>query len=770
MKEKDLSPPYNKPAAGFGALTSSLKHILHERALTPAMAALLRMNKPGGFDCPGCAWPDPKNPSAFEFCENGVKAIAAETTTKRVTRDFFHQYTVNELLQKDGYWLEQQGRLTEPMLYNAGMDKYEPVTWEQAFYLIGHTLQNLSHPDEAVFYTSGRTSNEAAFLYQLFGRELGTNNFPDCSNMCHESSGVALSESIGTGKGTVSLEDFQEAEAIFIFGQNPGTNHPRMLIDLEKARKRGCEIVTFNPLKEKGLETFIHPQKVMPTLLQKGSAISSLYYQPIIGSDLAVIKGLIKVVLEAEAKHPGQLDTQFIATHTTGFEELKKDIGNTSWEDIAEQCGLTREEITAAGNIYLRSGKTIACWAMGLTQHKHAVATIQQLVNLMLLKGNIGRPGAGLCPVRGHSNVQGDRTMGIVENPKQEFLNALEQVFNFKPPSKPGYHTVGTIHAMQEGKIKVFVGMGGNFASATPDTRRTEDALRKCEMTVHISTKLNRSHLVTGKQALILPCLGRTEVDLQNNIPQKVTVEDSMSMVHASEGKNRPASKYLLSEPAIVACMAIASLPDTQTDWAGLIKHYDNIRNKIEAVFPAFKNFNARIKEPGGFPLRNSAREKEWLTQTGKARFITAPLIKFDLQKGQLRLMTIRSHDQYNTTIYGLDDRYRGIKGTRKVIFMNPDDITELGVKAQDWVDIVNVTSDGLRRIASAFKVTPYNIPKGCAAAYFPETNVLVPLDAVADKSHTPISKFIVVRLEKVNNPVLAPATQHVADVASPEA
>lgn len=712
------------------------------------------MNKPGGFDCPGCAWPDPKNPSMFEFCENGVKAIAAETTTKRITKDFFHQYSVTELLGKDGYWLEQQGRLAEPMRFNALTDKYEPLTWEQAFYLIGQTIQNLSHPDQAVFYTSGRTSNEAAFLYQLFGRELGANNFPDCSNMCHESSGVALGESIGTGKGTVSLEDFQEAEAIFIFGQNPGTNHPRMLIDLVKARKRGCEIVSFNPLKERGLESFTDPKKVISTLLNKGSAISSLYLQPVIGSDLAVLKGLIKVVLEAEEQHQGQLDRQFITAHTTGFEELKKDMQHTSWEDIVEQSGLTREEITTAGNIYLKSNKTIACWAMGLTQHKHAVVTIQQLVNLMLLKGNIGRPGAGLCPVRGHSNVQGDRTMGIVENPRQEFLDALERVFHFKPPQKPGYNTVGAIKAMREEKVKVFIGMGGNFASATPDTEYTEAALRKCELTVHVSTKLNRSHLVTGKQALILPCLGRTEVDLQNNIPQKVTVEDSMSMVHASEGKNQPASKYLLSEPAIVACIAIASLPNTKIDWADMVKHYDNIRDKIEAVFPDFKNFNARIKDPGGFHLRNSAREKEWHTQTGKARFMIAPLPKFDVQKGQLRLMTIRSHDQYNTTIYGLNDRYRGVKGGRKVIFMNQDDMAELKLNAQDSVDIVNIPSDGLRRIAKAFKVIPYNIPKGCTAAYFPETNVLVPLDAIADRSHTPTSKFIIVRIEKVNNPV----------------
>lgn len=752
MKPTDEKSPYDNPAAGFSALTSTLKHILHERAMRPGIAALLRMNKPGGFDCPGCAWPDPKNPSVFEFCENGAKAIAAETTTKRVTRDFFQEHTVSELLSKDGYWLEQQGRLTEPMRYNPLTDKYVPVSWEEAFYLIGQTIQNLAHPDEAVFYTSGRTSNEAAFLYQLFARELGTNNLPDCSNMCHESSGVALTESIGTGKGTVSLEDFQKADAIFIFGQNPGTNHPRMLTELEKARKRGCEIVSFNPLKEKGLESFTDPKKVFSTLLNKGNAISSLYLQPLIGGDLALLKGLMKVVLESEGQHPGQLDHAFINDHTTGFEELKKDITETSWESIEAQSGLTRDEITAAGNIYLGSNNTIACWAMGLTQHKYAVVTIQQVVNLMLLKGNVGRPGAGLCPVRGHSNVQGDRTMGIVENPAKEFLSSLEGVFHFKSPQKPGYNTVGAIKAMHDGKVKVFMGMGGNFAAATPDTEFTEAALRKCQLTVHVSTKLNRSHLVTGKGALILPCLGRTEIDLQNSLPQKVTVEDSMSMVHASEGKNAPASNYLLSEPAIVSCIAIASLPHTKTDWRDLVSDYDNIREKIEAVLPAFRNFNMRIREPGGFYLGNSAGERNWKTQTGRARFITASLPDFSLDKGQLRLMTIRSHDQYNTTIYGLNDRYRGVKGNRKVIFMNAGDLAKLGLQADDCVDIVSTETSGLRRVARGFKIVSYDIPKGCAAAYFPETNVLVPLDAVADKSHTPISKFIVVTLEKVND------------------
>lgn len=749
MKPRISKAPYTDPAAGFAALTSSLKHILHEKAVFPGVKALLRMNQPGGFDCPGCAWPDSTKPSLAEFCENGVKAVAAEATTKRVAADFFRQYTVSELLQKDGYWLEQQGRLSEPMHYQADTDKYVPISWEKAFYIIGQAIQQLDHPDEAVFYTSGRTSNEAAFLYQLFGREVGTNNFPDCSNMCHESSGVALGESIGIAKGTVSLEDFAEAEAIFIFGQNPGTNHPRMLIELEKARKRGCEIVSFNPLKEIGLQRFTHPQKVIPTLLNKGSDISSLYLQPLIGGDFALLKGLIKVVLKAQEQRPGQLDWAFIHTHTTGFEQLKQDIEQTSWKDITEQSGLSEAEITAAANIYLKSSKSIVCWAMGLTQHKHAVITIQQIVNLLLLKGNIGKPGAGVCPVRGHSNVQGDRTMGIVENPRKEFLEALERVFGFTPPQKPGYHTVEAIKAMQGGKVKVFIGMGGNFAAATPDTDYTEKAIGKCHLTVQISTKLNRSHLVTGKQALILPCLGRTETDLQKGVPQQVTVEDSMSMVHASEGKNQPASPLLLSEPAIVACMAIASSPDTCIDWADLVCNYDRIRNKIEQVFPAFKNFNDKIRQPGGFHLRNSAREKEWLTQTGKACFITAPLPRMDVPEGQFRLMTIRSHDQFNTTIYGLDDRYRGVKGERKVIFMNEMDMNLIDLKPHDRVDITSVYTDGKCRKVHDFKLIPYDIPQGCVAAYFPETNALVPIDAVADRSHTPLSKYIIVTLEK---------------------
>ncbi len=741
--------PYKGPAAGVKALTESYKHLSEQKALVTGVKALLRMNKPKGFDCPGCAWPDPKNHSHFEFCENGVKAIAAETTTKVIFADFFEKHTISDLLKKDGYWLEQQGRLGEPLVYNHQKDKYEAVSWEKAFELIGACIHE-SLPNEVVFYTSGRTSNEAAFLYQLLGRELGTNNFPDCSNMCHESSGVALTESIGIGKGTVTLEDFELADAIFIFGQNPGTNHPRMLTDLQNANKRGAKIVSFNPLIEKGLLEFQHPQNISDVILNKKNQISTHYYQVLIGGDFAALKGLLKVVFEEELKNPIHFDYAFIKEHTVGFDELKSDIENTTWEDIILQSGLTKSQILEAAEIYLNADKTIICWAMGLTQHKHAVITIQQIVNLLLLKGNIGKPGAGVCPVRGHSNVQGDRTMGIMEKPRKDFLDSLGRVFNFIPPYESGYDTVAAIKAMDGNKVKVLIGMGGNFASATPDTDFTENSIRKCELTVHISTKLNRSHLITGKHALILPCLGRTEIDLQNGIPQFVTVEDSMSMVHTSEGKNKPVSKNLLSEPAIVAGIAIAGLPKTKTDWPEMIADYDKIRDKIEAVLPDFNNFQQKLKNKGGFRLRNSASEREWNTLTKKAKFYAEVLPNITLKGGQLRLMTMRSHDQYNTTIYGQDDRYRGIYGERKVIFLNESDMNEMLLNENDWVDIHSIDAHNNRRTANKFKVINYNIPKGCAAAYFPETNVLIPIDSIALKSHTPTSKFIVIELEKI--------------------
>jgi molybdopterin-dependent oxidoreductase alpha subunit len=749
--DNNLEEPYSGTAAGITALTESFHHLKHEKAIIKGTKALLRMNKPGGFDCPGCAWPDPENHSHFEFCENGVKAIAAESTSKIIGADFFNTHTVTNLLSKEAYWLEQQGRLAEPMVYSSTSDTYLPISWPDAFQLIGHTIRSYS-PNESVFYTSGRTSNEAAFLYQLLGRELGTNNFPDCSNMCHESSGVAMNEAIGVGKGTVTLADFELAEAIFIFGQNPGTNHPRMLTELEKANKRGAKIVSFNPLKEKGLLDFQHPQHVKDILTNTKNQISTHYYQVLIGGDFALLKGIIKAVLQAAEANPSHLDQEFISTHTEGFEKLKTDIADTSWKDIVEQSGLSQQQIEEAAHIYLHSSKTIICWAMGLTQHTHAVITIQYVINLLMLKGNLGKPGAGACPVRGHSNVQGDRTMGIYEKPDKTFIDSLNHAFEINAPYEHGYDTVAAIKAMNDGKVKVLIGMGGNFASATPDTGFTENAIKKCGLTVHISTKLNRSHLITGKQALILPCLGRTEIDLQQNTPQFVTVEDSMSMVHSSEGKNSPISAHLLSETAIVVGIAKATLKNSQTAWAKLGADYHLIRDKIAQVLPDFKNFNERIKQKGGFKLSNAAAERKWDTANGKATFYTQPLPNMAIQAHQLKLMTIRSHDQYNTTIYGKNDRYRGIYGERKILLMNATDMQKLNILPNERVNIHSYDQNHTKRSAFGFKVKKYDIPITCAAAYFPETNVLVPIDSFAHKSQTPTSKYIVVELEKVGS------------------
>ena len=740
--------PSSSPAGGWPALAASTSKLLQSRDLRKSVRALLAVNQPKGFDCPGCAWPDPKNPALTEFCENGVKAVSAETTGKRVTREFFARHSVTELLAQSDYWLEGQGRLTEPMVYDPPSDTYQPITWEDAFNLLGDTLKGLSSPDEAIFYTSGRTSNEAAFLYQLFVRMYGTNNLPDCSNMCHESSGVAMTEALGIGKGTVLLEDFEKADAIIILGQNPGTNHPRMLTELQKARRRGAEIITLNPLLEKGLKAFLHPQHPGAMLANRSSSISSLYLQPLIGGDLAALKGIMKWILLFETEDPGSvLDHAFIAEHTSNFESFALDIARTDWEVIEKQSGLTRDELKAVAEIYTRSKAVIACWAMGLTQHKHAVPTIQQVLNLLLLRGNIGRPGAGACPVRGHSNVQGDRTMGITEKPSEAFLDRLGSVFAFTPPRHHGVDAVEAIKAMAEDRASVFFAMGGNFARATPDSAFTEAALAKCRFTAHVTTKLNRSHLVHGRQALILPCLGRTEEDLQAGAPQSVTVEDSMSMVHASRGRHRPASPQLLSEPAIIAGLAKATLGETSLDWDGFIADYARIRDRIEEVVPGFERFNTRIQQPGGFYLGNPAGRKEWKNEWSRARFTVSAIPDLSLPEGVLRLMTIRSHDQYNTTIYGLNDRYRGIRNERRILFLNEGDIRRLGLEAGEWVDLASVYDDHQDRRAEGFRVVPYAIPKGCAASYFPETNVLVSVHSVADRSNTPTSKYIPIRV-----------------------
>ena len=733
-------------AGGWGALKSSMK-FAKEEGFIQTNKSLLKMNQPKGFDCPGCAWPDPKNPSITEFCENGVKAIAYESTKKRASLATFMQHKVANMAQWTDYQLEAEGRLTEPFVYNSQTDQYEPIEWDQAFELIASELHKLDNPDQAIFYTSGRTSNEAAFLYQLMVRMYGTNNFPDCSNLCHESTGVGMGESVGIGKGTVTLEDFEHADAIFVLGQNPGTNHPRMLSELEAAAKRGCKIVSFNPLIESGLKAFLHPQNVSAMLTNKSTPISSHYYQPLVGGDLAALRAMVKYILEQEDLKGNILDKDFIDQHCSEFSEYKKTVASEQWQNLLNESGLSKEQIVEAAEIYINSKNVICCWAMGLTQHKHGVANIQEVINLLLLRGNMGRLGAGACPVRGHSNVQGDRTVGITEFPKDDFLDKLEEVFQFKAPRQHGLSATHSIKAMAAGKAKVFFGMGGNFAAATPDTELTYQALQQCELTVHVSTRLNRSHVIHGKKALILPCLGRSELDLQASGPQKVTVEDSMSMVHASQGSNNPASTALKSEPAIVAGLAKKLLPESEVNWDELAGNYELIRDKIEAVLPAFKDYNQRILNDGGFHLRNSAREREWNTETAKARFIsnTLPALKTD----KIRLMTLRSHDQYNTTIYGNDDRYRGIKNERRVIFMNAKDISNLKLQESDFVDLTSHAEDGKVRQVHKFRVVPYDIPHGCAAAYFPETNPLVGIDEMAKRSFTPMSKFIPISIEK---------------------
>ncbi|MHB8253056.1 MAG: FdhF/YdeP family oxidoreductase [Acidiferrobacter sp.] len=740
---------YTKPAGGWGALRSSLEHLRHQGIMAEGTALLLRSNQAEGFDCPGCAWPDPDGHSTFEFCENGVKAVAAEATHKRVTRELFAAHSVAWLAQQSDYFLEDLGRLTEPMAYDPDSDHYRPISWEDAFASIAQHLRGLSSPDEAVFYTSGRTSNEAAFLYQLFVREFGTNNMPDCSNMCHEPTSLGMPESIGIGKGTVTLEDFDHADTLLLFGHNPGTNHPRMLGTLQDAAKRGCEILVFNPLRERGLERFTHPQDPGGMLTNHGTRIATHYYQPKIGGDLAVALGIARFLLEE-----GALDDVFIAEHTHGFEAFRASVLQTPWEQIEQESGLSRADLRLIGQIYDRGKAAIITWGMGITQHRHAIATIHMLMNVLLLKGNIGKGGAGAAPIRGHSNVQGDRTMGIYEQPSPGFLAKLGAEFGFVPPSKHGFDVVASISAMLEGRAKVFFAMGGNFANATPDTTKAHQALSQCDLTVHVTTKLNRSHIVHGKNALILPCLGRTEIDIQADGPQGVTVEDSMSMVHISQGMRAPASPDLRSECSIVAHLAVATLANTKTPWLDLIANYDHIRDRIARVVDGFEDFNQRVHKSRGFHLHLAPRSRVWPTATGKANFIGHDLggvraARFVPKTDQrvFTLMTMRSHDQYNTTIYGFNDRYRGVSGVRNVCFMNVADIRELGVQAGDLVDITSHWTDGERH-ARGFILVAYDIPSGCLAGYYPELNVLVPLSSHAERANTPTSKSIAVTIE----------------------
>ncbi|MGW2465518.1 FdhF/YdeP family oxidoreductase [Streptomyces bauhiniae] len=730
-------------AAGLPAVGHSLKIAQQQMGVRRTALTLLRVNQKDGFDCPGCAWPEPEHRHMAEFCENGAKAVAEEATLRRVTPEFFAAHPVADLAGRSGYWLGQQGRLTHPMYLPEGADRYEPVTWERAFDIVAEEIAALGSPDEALFYTSGRTSNEAAFLYQLFARELGTNNLPDCSNMCHESSGSALSETIGIGKGSVLLEDLYRADLIIVAGQNPGTNHPRMLSALEKAKAAGAKIISVNPLPEAGLERFKNPQT--PQGMLKGAALTDLFLQIRIGGDQALFRLLNKLVLETD----GAVDEEFVREHTHGYEEFADAAAKADWDETLAATGLGRAEIERSLEMVLASERTIVCWAMGLTQHKHSVPTIREVVNFLLLRGNIGRPGAGVCPVRGHSNVQGDRTMGIFERPAPAFLDALEREFGFAPPREHGYDVVRAIRALRDGEAKVFFAMGGNFVSASPDTEVTEAAMRRARLTVHVSTKLNRSHVVTGARALILPTLGRTERDVQGGGEQFVTVEDSMGMVHASRGRLAPASPHLLSEPAIVARLARRVLPDSTVPWAEFERDYAAIRDRIARVVPGFEDFNARVADPGGFTLPHAPRdERRFPTATGKANFTAAPVEHPELPEGRLLLQTLRSHDQYNTTIYGLDDRYRGITDGRRVVLVHPDDARELGVDDGSYVDLVGEWSDGVERRAPGFRVVHYPTARGCAASYYPETNVLVPLDATADTSNTPASKSVVVRLE----------------------
>ncbi len=740
-------------AAGVPAVAHALEYSLSQTSPRRTALTLLNMNQVDGIDCPGCAWPDPApgHRHTNEYCENGAKHINDEATSRRVTAEFFAEHPVSELAERSDKWLNQQGRLTEPMVKRPGSDHYEPIGWSEAFDLVAGELRSLDSPDEAAFYTSGRVSNEAAFTLGLFARALGTNNLPDCSNMCHESSGFALHETIGTGKGTVSLLDMEHADLIFVVGQNPGTNHPRQLSALEAAKLRGARIVAVNPLPEAGLRRFKNPQKPRG-VIGAGVEIADHFLQIRPGADIALFQGLNKLLLEAEDAAPGTvLDRAFIESSTSGFDDFAAHVRAVDLDEVSVRTGLRPEEIRAVADEVLRSDRIIVCWAMGLTQHRHAVPTIREIVNFLLLRGNLGRLGTGACPVRGHSNVQGDRTMGIWEQMPDAFLDALQEEFGFDPPRHHGLDAVGTIHAMLEDRVKVFVGVAGNFVRAAPDSTATERALRRCRLTVQVSTKLNRSHTVCGETALILPTRSRTERDRQDSGEQFITVEDSMSEVHASYGKLEPASPLLLSEVAILSRMARATLGErVAVDWASFETDYGIVRDHISRVVPGFHDFNHRIAEPGGFALPNPVNEGVFPTSTGTAQFSVNEGSPPDVPEGHLLLQSLRSHDQWNTVPYTDNDRYRGIHGDRRVVMVHADDLAALGLGEGDRVDVVSVADDGQERRAEGFRVVPYPTPRGSAAAYYPETNVLVSLGSVAETSNQPAYKSVVVRLEPV--------------------
>ncbi|KAA9089677.1 FdhF/YdeP family oxidoreductase [Microbacterium radiodurans] len=789
-----VSAPQKK-AVGVPAVLHALQIANEQMGLVRSAQTLLRINQKDGFDCPGCAWPEEDKRHVAEFCENGAKAVAEEATLRRIGPEFFAAHSVDDLRGHDDWWLGQQGRLTHPMLLDEGATHYRPVSWDDALDVVADALRELDDPDAAVFYTSGRTSNEAAFLYQLLVRGLGTNNLPDCSNMCHESSGSALTETIGIGKGTVSIDDIHEADLLIVAGQNPGTNHPRMLSALEKAKQRGARIIAVNPLPEAGLLRFENPQTPRGVLLG-GTAIADSFVQIRSGGDQGLFQAIGKHLLEAEERDGGVLDLDFIAAHTSGIDAYRRAMTAVPWSELERATGIDEAGLREVGEAVRTSRATIVCWAMGLTQHKHSVPTLREVVNALLLQGNIGRPGAGVCPVRGHSNVQGDRTVGIYEKPGDDFLDALDREFSFRSPREHGFDTVAAIRAMRDDRVRFFLGMGGNFVSATPDTEVVEAGMARVDLTVHVSTKLNRSHTVTGRRALILPTLGRTDRDRRGGADQRVTVEDSMGAVHASRGRLAPPADDLLSEVAIIArlCERVFSrsappaspggpvshdgdpergLPEhgiveperpdaagadipanvPHADWAALEADYALIRGHIARVIPGFEEYEARIQKGRTFFLPNGPRDaRRFATETGSARFTVNPLEYPVIPPGRLLLQTLRSHDQYNTTIYGKDDRYRGISGGRRVVLVNADDIRDLGLRADQIVDLVSEWrgADGAmqERRAESFRVVAYDTPRGNAAAYYPETNVLVPLDSVADVSGTPTSKAVIVRLE----------------------
>ncbi|WP_025272758.1 FdhF/YdeP family oxidoreductase [Haloglycomyces albus] len=751
---KPESKPYTHPAAGWGAAKAVTRFIAKQGDIVDGPRAIFKMNhENGGFDCPGCAWPDSLKGIHLDICENGIKHVSWELTKKRVDRAFFAKHSVSELARWSDFDLENQGRLTEPLVYNPDTDHYVPITWDDAFQLFGDVVQSLDSPDQAAFYTSGRLGNEATFLYQLMARELGTNNLPDCSNMCHEASGRALQASIGTGKGTVDLKDWEEADALFILGVNVASNAPRMLTSLVEANKRGAEIVHVNPLIESAARKAIIPHEFLAMGTFHSTPTSSLNLQPRTGGDMALMRGIAKTLLEWSTDDPKAVDREFIERYTTGFHRYRKLCESTPWHDIEEQSGLSHDDIVSAATVYRNADRSIISWCLGVTQHDHGVDTIREIMNVLLLRGNLGREGTGPCPVRGHSNVQGNRTCGIDHRPDQAFLDRLADVCGIDPPREWGMDTVDTIKAMHNGDVSVFVGMGGNFALAAPDTPYTYEALRQCELTVQVSTKLNRSHLVHGKRALILPCLGRTEKDVQNAGVQATTVEDSMSMVHRSVGMKDPGSPHLRSEPAIIAGLSRAALPNSSTPWSWYVDDYDRIRDTMSRVIDGFEDFNRRVRRPLGFRIKQPARELVFLTPSGKAEFSTATLPNVVPDAGMLSLGTMRSHDQWNTTIYSDNDRYRGITNLRTLVFMNEADMRERGLSKFDPVDITSTAKDGSHRVLRDFLAVPYDIPPGCAAGYMPEMNVLCALDDYSRQSDQPIMKHLKVTVNAASSP-----------------